>query len=251
MDTGYRMDDLSPEEVEAQRAVFGPFTQAIRELVDAGIRTTVPDDEVRLAQAEIQAITARLRASQLPGPYGVRFRTDGRGRAWGNAVVGLRNAVAPPLTVVQDGRGVRSEFTLGAAYEGPPGSVHGGVLALILDQMLGEAAGAGGKPGMTATLTLTYRRRTPLGALHAEAWIENADGIKTWARGEITGPEGVTVEAEGLFILPKWAVESGLMPVESELFPAETADSTGGSPDSTGGSPDWTGGSPDSTRPRP
>ena len=100
---------------------------------------------------------------------------------------------------------MRSEFPLGAAYEGPPGSVHGGVLALILDQMLGEAAGAGGKPGMTATLTLTYRQRTPLGALHAEAWIERVDGIKTWARGEIVGPEGVTVEAEGLFILPKWA----------------------------------------------
>jgi hypothetical protein len=61
---------------------------------------------------------------------------------------------------------------------------------------------------MTATLTLTYRRRTPLGDLYASAWIDKADGIKTWARGEIVGPEGVTVEAEGLFILPKWAREA-------------------------------------------
>ena len=103
---------------------------------------------------------------------------------------------------------VRSDFHLGAAYEGPPGSVHGGVLALILDQMLGEAAGAGGKPGMTATLTLSFRQRTPLGDLQTSAWIEKVDGIKTWARGEIVGPEGVTVEAEGLFILPKWAREA-------------------------------------------
>ena len=103
---------------------------------------------------------------------------------------------------------MRSDFHLGAAYEGPPGSVHGGVLALVLDQMLGEAAGAGGKPGMTATLTLTYRQRTPLGDLQTSAWIEKVDGIKTWARGEIVGPEGVTVEAEGLFILPKWAREA-------------------------------------------
>lgn len=208
MDTGYRMDDLTPEEVEAERALYGPLAQAVRELVDAGIRTTVPADEVRRAQAEVEAVTARLRASQLPGPYGVRFRTDGRGRAWGNSVVGLRNAVAPPLVITSDERGVRSDFRLGAAYEGPPGSVHGGVLALVLDQMLGEAAGAGGKPGMTATLTLTYRQRTPLGDLHAEAWIEKVDGIKTWARGEIAGPDGVTVEAEGLFILPKWAREA-------------------------------------------
>jgi hypothetical protein len=208
VDTGYRMDDLSPEEVEAERAVYAPFAQAIRDLVDAGIRTTVSEDDIRRAQAEIEAITERLRTSQLPGPYGVRFRTDGRGRAWGNAVVGVRNALAPPLTITTDGRGVRSDFHLGAAYEGPPGSVHGGVLALILDQMLGEAAGAGGKPGMTATLTLSYRQRTPLGDLQTSAWIEKVEGIKTWARGEIVGAEGVTVEAEGLFILPKWAREA-------------------------------------------
>jgi acyl-coenzyme A thioesterase PaaI-like protein len=208
VDNGYRMDELGPDELEAERALYGPFAQSIRELVDAGIRTTVPEDEVRRAQAEIEAVTERLRASQLPGPYGVRFRTDGRGRAWGNAVVGLRNAVAPPLTITPDDRGVRSDFHLGAAYEGPPGSVHGGVLALVLDQMLGEAAGAGGKPGMTATLTLTYRQRTPLGDLRTSAWIEKVEGIKTWARGEIIGPEGLTVEAEGLFILPKWAREA-------------------------------------------
>ena len=208
MDTGYRMDDLSPEQVDAERSLYGPFAQAIRDLVDAGIRTTVDEPAIRRAQAEIEAVTARLRASQLPGPYGVRFRPDGRGRAWGNSVVGLRNAIAPPLTITADDRGVRSDFRLGAAYEGPPGSVHGGVLALVLDQMLGEAAGAGGKPGMTATLTLTYRQRTPLGDLHAEAWIERVEGIKTWARGEIRGADGLTVEAEGLFILPRWAREA-------------------------------------------
>ena len=202
------MDELSSEEVAAERDLYGPFTQSLRDLVDAAIRTTVPEDEIRRAHAEIDAITARLRGAPLRTTYGVDLRTDGRGRAWGNAVVGLRNAIAPPLTVVQEGRGVRSAFTLGAAYEGPPGSVHGGVLALVLDQMLGEAAGAGGKPGMTATLALSFKQRTPLGELTSEAWIERSDGIKTWARGEIHGPDGLTVEAEGLFILPKWAREA-------------------------------------------
>jgi len=202
------MDELSREEVEAERELYGPFTQSLRELVDAAIRTTVPADEVRSAHAEIRAITERLRSAPMRTTYGVDLRTDGRGRAWGNAVVGLRNAIAPPLTVVQEGRGVRAAFTLGAAYEGPPGSVHGGVLALVLDQMLGEAAGAGGKPGMTATLTLSYKQRTGLGDLTSEAWIERVDGIKTWARGEIHSVDGLTVEAEGLFILPKWAREA-------------------------------------------
>jgi acyl-coenzyme A thioesterase PaaI-like protein len=202
------MDESSPEQVEAERALYGPFTQSLRGLVDAAIRTTAPEDEIRRAHAEIEAITERLRGAPMRTSYGVDLRSDGRGRAWGNAVVGLRNAIAPPLTIIQEGRGVHASFSLGAAYEGPPGSVHGGVLALVLDQMLGEAAGAGGKPGMTATLTVTYRQRTPLGDLSSEAWIDRVDGIKTWARGEVRSADGLTVEAEGLFILPRWAREA-------------------------------------------
>ncbi len=202
----YVREDISPEEIERERAVYGPFTQAVRELVDATIRTEVDADEVRAVQAEVEGLVARLRVSQLEGSYGVRYSTEGRGRPWGNTVVGLRNAVAPPLVVERDPSGrAWSSFHLGAAYEGPPSLVHGGVSALVLDQMLGEATGAGGKPGMTATLTLRYCRATPLGDLRAEAWIERSEGIKTWARGHIQDAEGVTVEAEGLFILPRWA----------------------------------------------
>jgi acyl-coenzyme A thioesterase PaaI-like protein len=116
---------------------------------------------------------------------------------------------------IDDGRAV-ADFHLGAVYEGPPGLVHGGVVALLLDQLLGQAAGAGGRPGMTGTLTITYRQGTPLGDLRAEAWIDRAEGIKTWAKGHIVGPEGVTAEAEGVFILPRWA---------RELLASEAADS--------------------------
>lgn len=205
---GYVQDDIGPEELERQRVLYGSFTQSVRELVDATIRTLADDDEIRAAQAEVEAITERLRKEQLDGPYGVRFGASGRGRPWGNTVVGLRNAAAPPLVIEHGDDGKAwSDFHLGAAYEGPPGLVHGGVSSMILDQMLGEAAGAGGRPGMTATLTLSYRQGTPLGDLRAEAWIERGEGIKTWAKGHIIGPDGVTVEAEGLFILPKWARE--------------------------------------------
>lgn len=205
---GYVRDEITEDEVERQRLLYGPFTQAVRELVDATIRTDVDDDEVRAVQAEVEALTARLRAKQLDGPYGVRFSGSGRGRPWGNPVVGVRNAAAPPVVVERDPSGrAWSSFHLGAAFEGPPGLVHGGVSAMILDQMLGEATGAGGKPGMTGTLTLRYRRGTPLGDLSAEAWIDRSEGIKTWARGHISDAEGVTVEAEGLFILPRWARE--------------------------------------------
>ncbi len=207
---GYVKDDITEAELTRQQALYGPFTQAVRELVDATIRTTVDEEEIRRVQREVEALTARLRASQLDGPYGVRFGATGRGRPWGNTVVGLRNACAPPLVIEHDPSAngdVWADFHLGAAYEGPPDLVHGGVAAMILDQMLGEAAGAGGKPGMTGTLTLRYRRGTPLGDLHAEASIDRGDGIKTFAVGSISDTDGVTVEAEGVFILPKWARE--------------------------------------------
>ncbi len=207
---GFAREDLTPEQIAEESALYGPFTDAVRDLVDATVRTLVAPEEVRAARAEIEAITARLRARELPGSFGVRYGDSGRGRAWGNAAVGLRNPVAPPLEVVADPEGggkVSCDFRLGAAYEGPPTLVHGGVIALLLDQMLGEAVGSLGRPGMTGTLTIRYRRPTPLGDLRAEAWVDRVDGIKTWAKGHVVGPDGVTAEAEGVFILPRWARE--------------------------------------------
>ncbi|WP_127479596.1 PaaI family thioesterase [Nocardioides pantholopis] len=205
---GYLPEDIPAAEVEREERLYAPFTHAVRELVDATIRTEADEAEVRAAQAEIEAITARLRRRQLDGSYGVRLRPDGNNRAWGNAVIGVRNPVAPPLRIEHDGHGrVWSDFRLGAAYEGPPTLVHGGVSALILDQLLGQAAGSGGRPGMTGTLTVRYRKPTPLGDLRGEAWIDRSEGVKTWARGHLIGPDGVTVEGEGVFILPRWARE--------------------------------------------
>lgn len=203
------LEDLSASEVDRLAALHAPLAQAVRALAEATIRTEVDDAEIQAVTAEVETLAARLRVQQLPNSFGVRLAPDGqRSRAWGNAVVGLRNPIAPPLVMTRDPEGrAWSDFTLGAAYEGPPGLVHGGVSALILDQVLGEAAGAGGKPGMTGTLTVRYRRGTRLGPLHAEAHIDRVEGYKTYVVGTISDDEGVTVEAEAVFILPRWARE--------------------------------------------
>jgi hypothetical protein len=41
--------------------------------------------------------------------------------------------------------------------------------------------------------------------LHAEATTTRVDGVKTFAVGHLADEDGVTVEAEGVFILPRWA----------------------------------------------
>ena len=88
----------------------------------------------------------------------------------------------------------------------PTGLVHGGVISLLLDQVLGHAVSTSGRPGMTGTLTIVYRQGTPLGDLRCEAWVDRREGIKTWGKGRMLDADGqVTAEAEGVFILPRWA----------------------------------------------
>lgn len=209
-ENSYERTSMSLEEMREHDRVFGDLAQRIRELTDASLHTTVDHATVEEVSAALVTLTERLGKETDPGYLGVKIGPDGSGRNHGNAVVGLRNPFAPPLDVETTPDGTAfAAFHLGAAYEGPPDLVHGGVSALILDQMLGEAAAAGGSPGMTGRLDLTYRRPTPLGDLTAKAWIHQVDGYKTTVQGCIMGPDGEpTVEAGGLFILPRWAREA-------------------------------------------
>jgi acyl-coenzyme A thioesterase PaaI-like protein len=84
--------------------------------------------------------------------------------------------------------------------------VHGGVCALVLDHVLGEAASEGlTKPLFTGTLTVRFVRGTPLGRLRADAAVERTEGVKSFVSGHLSDAEGITVEAEGIFIRPAWA----------------------------------------------
>jgi len=206
----YQRLSMTLEEMAEHDRVYGTLAQRTRELIDAGLHTAVDHAEIEEVTATLEQLIARLTKESDPANLGVKIGPDGSVRNHGNAVVGFRNPFAPPLDVETTDQGTAyAAFHLGAAYEGPPDLVHGGVSALILDQMLGEAAAAGRAPGMTGRLHLTYRRPTPLGDLRAKAWIERVDGHKTTVRGHIAGPDGEpTVEAEGLFILPRWAREA-------------------------------------------
>ncbi|WP_407686537.1 PaaI family thioesterase [Mycobacterium sp. HUMS_1102779] len=199
---------LSATEADRVTALYAPLADAVRELVDATIHTEADEDVVVGARSAIEAVTASLR--QRTRPAGVSYRVDGRALPLGNAAVGVCNPIAPPVVVHHEGGGrCWSEFVLGSAYEGPPGLAHGGVSALVLDHMLGEAASEGlSKPRFTGTITVKYVRGTPLGALRCEAWIDRREGVKVFARGTISDGAGVTVEAEGVFIEPAWARDS-------------------------------------------
>lgn len=201
----FTVEDWSAEDVERLRGIYGPLADSVRALVDATIRTEADAATVAAVTRDIDAAVSRLRERQIDGAFGVRVATDGQGISWGNAVIGVRNALAPPVHTHRDESGrVSADFHLGAAYEGPPGHVHGGVSALILDHLLGEAASPDQKPRFTGSITVRYLRATPLGALHVEAVRTRTDGVKTYCTGTIADAEGITVEAEGVFITPRW-----------------------------------------------
>jgi acyl-coenzyme A thioesterase PaaI-like protein len=205
----FTLENISAEEVERLRAVYQPLAESVRELIDATVRTEVDAATVAVAKAEIDSATARLRQKQTEGSFGVRYLATGERMAWGNAVVGIRNPIAPPVQIRRDADGKSlCDFHLGAAYEGPPGHVHGGVAALVLDHLLGEAASDGINPRLTGTISFRYVRATRLGDLHAEAVITRTEGVKTYAVGHLADAEGVTVQAEGVFIQPRWARDS-------------------------------------------
>ncbi|MCZ4549467.1 PaaI family thioesterase [Gordonia rubripertincta] len=206
----FAQEDVDDAELERLRGLYGSFTDAVRDLVDATIRTEVDEDTLRAVQGEIEAATARLRTKQLDGPYGVRVTPTGKSMAWGNAAVGLRNAAAPPMVINHDGKGSSwAQVDLGAAYEGPPGLVHGGVAALLLDHILGETGSFGRRTNLTGTIEIKFLRATPLGRLRVEARIDRDEQYKTFVVGSISDAEGVTVEARGVFIVPKWARGKG------------------------------------------
>jgi acyl-coenzyme A thioesterase PaaI-like protein len=121
-------------------------------------------------------------------------------------VLGPLNPLAPPVRceVAADGA-VRGSAEFGACYAGAPGAprglLHGGVIALVMDELLGFANIASGTGGMTGTLTVRYRSPTPVGRpLHMEAHTERVDGRKIHARGSIRHGDRLTAEAEGVFI---------------------------------------------------
>ena len=198
-------DDLSDLESASRR-----LADSVRRLIDATIRTQVDAAALVEVSQAIDCATQELSAAMMPGSFGVQATADGRPMAWGNVMIGLRNAVAPPLVINRGSDDVVwSDFTLGAAYEGPPGLVHGGVCAMVLDHVLGATAHKPGKAAVTGTLSIRFLRGTPLGELRAQAHVDRVEGAKTFAVGHLADERGVTVEAEGVFIHPRKQTTGG------------------------------------------
>lgn len=121
-------------------------------------------------------------------------------------VGGLSNPIAPQLRWLNESQdGVEGEVYLGQHYQGPPGRVHGGVIAWILDAVLSRAMHAAFKLGVTGTLSVRYMAGTPIDStVRCTARIREIDGRKMFIEGAIFDGDIQTVSAEGVFFQPRF-----------------------------------------------
>ena len=123
-------------------------------------------------------------------------------------IIGELNPVAPPLSFWRDGSTVRGSGRIPTSLNGPPASVHGGLVAAILDELLGMAAVVAGVGGFTGTLTVRYLRPTPIATdLDLRAQVESVDGRKVMVTGQIASEGQVCATAEATFIRPNFATQ--------------------------------------------
>lgn len=188
-----------------QREAIAELGEALRILVEQAAATEAAPQELRRVAAQIREATAPLaqhqrKREQLPSADdllgGIRMY---------NPVYGSGSPLAPPVHVdVMDDGVVIGTCTLGLVFEGPPMYAHGGVSALLLDQILGHATSASGHPGMTVNLVTRYRAPVPLQTpLRLTAQVSGVDGRKVTAQGSIATaaePDKALVEATGTFV---------------------------------------------------
>ena len=197
------MDDR----VDERRAL----ADAARRVIRATRVTEANADELTSAAALLeQAAEVLERASHAGphcqigwGPQGFRLGAAPAEFFPYSPVIGPLNPVAPQVELhIGDGGEVTGTMHLTEQYNGPPWDLgHGGVLALVFDELLGIAGIAGAGGGFTGRLTVRYRKPTPILAdIELRAWLDQADGRKLVAHGEMRHDGVVTAEATGLFI---------------------------------------------------
>jgi acyl-coenzyme A thioesterase PaaI-like protein len=204
--------DITPDWDTTKTSAAGAWAEkrrlasAMRLVIERLVPSNAPEGELRRAAEGLERYAEALKAhprlkhfhgfaeSANAGDVGAFFDQS--------PLIGLANPLAPPITIGRSGeRGAVASVTFGSAYEGAPGCVHGGFVAAAFDEVLGYVQSMSGSPGMTGTLTIRYRKPTPL---HTELLFEGellrVEGRKIFTAGRLYAGDLLTAEAEGLFI---------------------------------------------------
>jgi uncharacterized protein (TIGR00369 family) len=117
---------------------------------------------------------------------------------------GGANARGMQLTFEKDdtARRIRGTFRVGPEYQGGPRFVHGGIIATLLDEVMGKVGRFRGVRTVTAELQVEYLRPVPVDEdLVVEGWEIEKNGRNLYHTGEIRSASGaVLARGKGRFV---------------------------------------------------
>jgi uncharacterized protein (TIGR00369 family) len=95
-------------------------------------------------------------------------------------------------------------------FEGPPGYLHGGIIATLLDEAMSKAVRAQGSTSMTRKIEIDYLRPVPSGSpIRIEGRVIRHEPRKHWAEARILNEDGIVLaEGKGFFIEVRKSLKS-------------------------------------------
>jgi len=131
-----------------------------------------------------------------------------------SAGAGRLHPAAVGLDVRREGKtAIVASVRVDRMFQGPPGRVHGGILAVLLDELMGTVIRMIGRRAYTARLTVDFRAPAPIDAeLTFRAWLEDQQARKITMRADGRAGMDVFVEAEALFVVARPDAVDGAPP---------------------------------------
>lgn len=200
------VDGHGPDAAHPPGPAHERLADALRRVTNQLVLTAATPEQLTRAAEQIEAVADALAPVTPEWTLSVPAFVDSRephGYFPFSPQLGLYNPLAPPMRVwVDDDDVAHGSVNLDAAYEGPPGCVHGGIIASLFDEILGVANITAQVGAMTGTLTVRYRNPTPLRTdLTLRAAVREIEGRKVHTAGTIHAGDVLTAECEGIFIM--------------------------------------------------
>jgi len=182
----------------------------VRRLVHLTVTNRAPAQDIDGIAAELEMLADHLTAHVPDDPpvitwmdaagIGGRAPEGMADRMAFDVVIGRNSPLALPVVLEFEPPRAIGRGTFTAPYEGPPGCVHGAVLAATFDIVLTAANILADAAGPTVRLATRFRRPTLLYEEAVfEAWVDRREGDRTFTLGRVLQGGAVTVEAEGEF----------------------------------------------------